>query len=63
MFGKKTSTAPFPASEFQDRLDALIVAASNAGFGSREIANVLDQKAEVLRVSFACSAPVDARLY
>ena len=47
----KARRATFPAVELRDRLDQLIGAAQREGLGSREIANVLEAKAEVMRVA------------
>jgi hypothetical protein len=47
----KDTTATFPAAVLRDRLGELIGAAEREGVGSCEIANVLEAKAEVMRVA------------
>jgi hypothetical protein len=48
MFGKKS--APFPAHEFADRLDALITAGRNAGMSASEISRELEKRMAPLSV-------------
>ena len=47
----KATPATFPAAVLRDRLGELIGAAQREGVGSCEIANVLEAKAEVMRVA------------
>jgi hypothetical protein len=46
---RKQKDTPFPAHEFDDRLDAIIAAANRAGMSMTKIAAELEQRAKICR--------------
>jgi hypothetical protein len=62
MFGKHKSAPPkaYPLHEWLIKLDELIADGRAGSLDGRDLANVLDARANALRLSFVVHAPSDA---